>query len=75
MEDVTAQEYLNKFGENLKKIRTKKNLSLRQLSAECSVDYSDIGKIEKGKVNITYLTMIDLAKGLQVHPKKLLDFE
>lgn len=63
------------FGENLKKLRTKKNLSLRQLAAACNIDHSKIGKFEKGSSNPTLLTIIDLAAGLEVHPKKLLDFE
>lgn len=66
---------LVEFGKNLKKIRTKKDLSLRQLAAACNVDHSDIGKFEKGQGNPTLLTILDLAAGLEVHPKKLLDFE
>lgn len=66
---------LKGFGENLKKIRKLKGLSLRALSYECSIDHSDINKIEKGLKNITILTLVELAKGLSVHPKKLLDFE
>jgi len=70
------RNYLNNFGKNLKTIRTKnKKLSLRKLAANCNIDHSDIGKIEKGDVNITLLTVFDLAKGLGVHPKKLLDFD
>jgi transcriptional regulator with XRE-family HTH domain len=37
--------------------------------------YSDIGKIEKGIANITMLILLELAKGLEIHPKKLLDFD
>lgn len=69
------ESYLIEFGKNLKKIRTKKKLSLRKLAAACNVDHSDIGKIEKGEINITLLTLFDLAAGLEIHPKKLLDFE
>jgi DNA-binding Xre family transcriptional regulator len=69
------KNYLNEFGKNLKKIRMKKKLSLRKLDANCNIDHSDIAKIEKGEVNITLLTIFDLAKGLEVNPKKLLDFE
>ena len=69
------QEYLKKFGENLKKIRELKGLSLRSLSALCSVDYGDISKMEGGKINITILTVRELAEALEVKPKKLLDFE
>ncbi len=66
---------LKVFGENLKKIRKSKRFSLRALSYECEIDYSDIHKIENGQINITFTTIIELAKGLSVPPKKLLDFD
>ena len=64
-----------KFGENLRKIREGKKLSLLQLSYNCSIDESKISKIEHGKFNITIATIVELSKGLEIHPKKLLDFE
>lgn len=64
-----------KFGENLQKIRKSKKLSLLKLSYNCSLDESNISKIEHGQFNITLATIVELANGLGVHPKKLLDFE
>jgi transcriptional regulator with XRE-family HTH domain len=64
-----------KFGKNLQKIRESKKLSLLELSYNTSLDDSNISKIEHGKFNITLATIVELAKGLDVHPKKLLDFE
>ena len=69
------QEYLKKFGENLKKVREAKGLSQRALATSCNVDSSHISKIERGEKNITILTIIELAHGLEVKPKKLWDFE
>ncbi|HMR83920.1 MAG TPA: helix-turn-helix transcriptional regulator [Niabella sp.] len=67
---------LNKaFGENLQKIRNSKKISLLQLSYNCSVDESKISKIEHGRFNIKLSTVYELAKGLNISPKKLLDFE
>jgi transcriptional regulator with XRE-family HTH domain len=60
------KELLKKIGDTLKKIRLGKGLSLRDLAANCSIDYSDIGKIERGEVNATMLTMYQLAQGLDV---------
>jgi transcriptional regulator with XRE-family HTH domain len=64
-----------KFGENLQGIRESQNLSLLKLSYNCSIDESHISKIEQGRFNITLATIVELAKGLEVSPKKLLDFE
>lgn len=66
---------LEKFGSKLNTIRTEKELSLRQLSSLSNLDHSTIGKIEKGLINITFTTLAELAKALEVHPKELLDFK
>jgi transcriptional regulator with XRE-family HTH domain len=68
---------LKKLGANIKKLREAKDLSLRELSYECDIDNSKISKIEKGQVNITITTILQLAKALAVHPTELLktDFD
>jgi len=63
------------FGGKLKEIRQKKNLSYRKLAQRCDVEYSHIIKIEKGLVSIQMLTLFELAKGLDVHPKELFNFK
>jgi transcriptional regulator with XRE-family HTH domain len=62
---------LKEFGKNLKRIRTEKKLSLRELSQNCNIDFSDIGKYERGEVNATYITIIELANALEVEPADL----
>ena len=62
------------FGENLQKIRNNKKLSLRDLAAKCDVDDSKISKIENGKFNIALSTIVELAKGLEIDVKELMDF-
>ncbi len=52
---------LARFGSHVKKIREQKGLSLRDLSYACNIDNSKISKIETGKVNITLLTVLELA--------------
>jgi transcriptional regulator with XRE-family HTH domain len=66
---------LKKFGENLRKLRKEKGLSLREMSYACSIDNSKIAKIEKGMVNITLTTLLQLAVALETHPTTLLDYE
>jgi len=45
------------------------------LAALCEVDHSDIKKYEKGLKDLRLLTIIDLATGLNVHPKELIDYD
>ena len=65
---------LQKFGEHIRQLREKNGLSLRELSYRCNIDNSKISKIERGKVNITVLTLLDLAAALETPPMELLSF-
>ena len=74
---MLAEEALilqKKFGEHLRKIREKKGLSLRDVASRCDLDNSNISKIENGKFNIQLSKIVELAKGLGVEAKELLDF-
>jgi len=67
--------FLKGFGVRLQFLREEKQLSLRQVAQNCEIDYSDISKIEKGLRNIQLSTIVELAKGLDVHPQELFDFK
>lgn len=75
MDDKKLELLKRAFGKNLQKIREKKNMSLLEVSYNCSVDESKISKIEHGKFNITLATMVELAKGLGVHQMQLMAFD
>lgn len=71
----TDQFYLEKFGENVLKRRSELKLSYRELAQKCDIDFSAISKIEKGQKSFEFQTILELAKGLEVHPKDLFDFD
>ena len=58
---------LKKLGLAFQKQRLAKGLSFRELSYLTGIDYSQLSKIEKGQVNITFTTILQLANGLEVH--------
>ena len=66
---------LDKFGAHLARIREEKGLSQRALSARCEVDFAKISKLENGKANLVVTTLVELAEGLGVHPKELLNLD
>lgn len=61
-----------KLGENLKKIRTKKNITQTELAETLCVDKSFVSNIENGKTNPTLATITSLAKALSVSTNELL---
>ncbi|MFI5160454.1 MAG: helix-turn-helix domain-containing protein [Sphingobacteriales bacterium] len=68
------KETLVQFGRHLQALRTKKKLSLRKLAHNCNIEHSDIKRYENGEINMTFLTMIELAKGLNVPIQELIEF-
>ncbi len=69
------QKRLKKLGIHLKALRKEKGLSIRELASRCDVDFGKISKVENNKANLTVTTLIELAEGLEVHPKDLLNID
>mgnify|MGYP000938519064 FL=1 len=61
-----------KLGENLKNIRTKKNITQTELAKTLGVDKSFVSNIENGKTNPTLSTITNLAQALNVSANELL---
>jgi transcriptional regulator with XRE-family HTH domain len=68
-------ELQKRFGSHLKSLREKRGLSLRDLSARCELDSSKISKMENGQTNLQLSSIFELAKGLEMNAKDILDFD
>ena len=72
---MTAKEKsLAKFAAHLTKLRVVQGISIRELAARSDLEYSQVQRIEKGKVNIALTTLLALAEGLNVAPDTLLNY-
>jgi ribosome-binding protein aMBF1 (putative translation factor) len=74
MANEASNEYLIKFGHHLKTIRKSKSLSFRKLATKCNVEHADIARYEKGELNMSFNTLIELSLGLEIPLKELMDF-
>ncbi|MCC7378728.1 MAG: helix-turn-helix transcriptional regulator [Chitinophagaceae bacterium] len=74
MNKLRDKEVLVKFGNNLRKLRKSKNLTMEELSYETDVELSQIYRIEKGKVNPTLSTLNALANALDIKLSELMNF-
>ena len=66
------KEDAKKLGENLKKIRTRKNITQVDIAKKLGVDRSFVSNIENGKNNPTLSTITNLAQALGVSTNELL---
>ena len=62
-----------KLGENLRKLRLKKNMSQVDLANALSVDRAYISNIENGRMNPTLSTLEKIAGALKVSIKDLVE--
>lgn len=74
--DILKDEILKKFGEHVKDLRIKSGLTQDDVVLNSSkITKGTISDIENGKRNFAFTTLIDLAKGLNISPKDLLNFK
>lgn len=74
---VSRKQFVDKsfvisVGAKIREIRLSKNMSQEVFAAECDVDYSQINRMELGKVNFSISYLSKIAKALKIHPMELL---
>ena len=63
---------LKYIGERIREIRISKQISQEALANESELDYSQINRMELGKVNFTISYLYRIAKALDIDPKEIL---
>ncbi|WP_276131927.1 helix-turn-helix domain-containing protein [Polluticoccus soli] len=64
-----------KFGKRVREIREKKGISQQELAHLCQLEYSQINRIELGKINTSISHVFLLAENLEVSIQELLKFK
>lgn len=65
-------EWLKQIGNRIRDARTERGISIELLANECGVDYSQINRMELGKVNFGVSYLNKIAAALEIDPKELL---
>ncbi len=65
---------IEQFANHFKKTRISLSITQEQLSNKTDISLSQIARIETARLNPTLCTIVELAKGLNIHPKELLNF-
>lgn len=63
----------DQFGEQLRKVRTERQLTQEQLATASGLHRTEISLLERGKRTPILDTIVAVAKGLGVSPAELLD--
>jgi len=65
-------EVLKSIGTKIRELRINKEISQETLANECDLDYSQVNRMELGKVNFSISNLFRIARALNVDPKELL---
>ena len=74
MKNGRFEELLKAFGTNVRKLRIQKGMTMEQLAEQSELDYTQIARIEHGKVNTSVGIAHLIAKGLQIPLNELFLF-
>jgi transcriptional regulator with XRE-family HTH domain len=65
------KQFIENLGNNVRKLRSEKKISIEKLSIKSGISYSQLIRIEKGKINTSIYQLYQIAHHLEV---KLEDF-
>jgi transcriptional regulator with XRE-family HTH domain len=64
---------ISMLAKKIREIRKDRNLTIEELAFRMDADYSQISRMERGKVNFTVSILFDVAIALEVPPSQLLE--
>lgn len=71
----SERKFIEKFGETLRTIRIKKNLSQEMLANDANIPINQIGRIERAEISTSLSTIYKISKALDISILSLFDFE
>lgn len=72
---IRDKALLRSFGQHLRYVRKQRGMTQQALADESELWLSQIGRIERGEVNVTLSMIAALARTLNVELKELVDFQ
>jgi transcriptional regulator with XRE-family HTH domain len=67
-------DILKGLGKKLRTIRKEKGLSMESLAHEAQIEYRQLGRIERGEINTTILSLKKIADALEIDIYQLFMF-
>ncbi|MBW8523915.1 helix-turn-helix domain-containing protein [Chryseobacterium chendengshani] len=69
------KQFIVLFGQNLRKIRESKKISMQSLADTINVEYSQISRIERGLINTSIGIAHSISQALEIDIKELFNFQ
>jgi transcriptional regulator with XRE-family HTH domain len=63
---IKDQKFIKAFGDRLRELRIKKGMSQEELANTAEIPINQVGRIERGEINTTLVTIKALADSLKI---------
>lgn len=57
--------FLKEVGDNVRRIRNEKGFTMEKLASEAQIEYRQLGRIERGEINTSIVSLLKLAEVLK----------
>lgn len=64
--NIKNKKLITQFGKRVRKLRQERKISMRHLADLADIDYTQIAKIENGKINTTISTAYAISQALDI---------
>jgi len=71
---MERNEFIQKLGQQVIKLREQKGWTQSELARNCFKDRQSIERLENGKINPSVFYLFEIASGMGISLKELLDF-
>ena len=68
---MKKEEFVKRIGLGIRNLREEKSLSLEQLAFNAGIEYSQLSRIENGKINTSIYSAYNIAKALGISMSEL----
>ena len=68
---IKDEKFVKAFGQRLRKIRLEKGMSQEELANTAEIPINQVGRIERGEINTTLVTIKALADSLKIEITEL----
>lgn len=75
MKYLRNEKALKKLGKRIRQLRLAQNTSQSQLAFEAGIPLNQVGRIERGEINVGVCTLFAIASALDLDIKEVFEFE
>lgn len=68
----TKREFIIKLGENVRNIKSSKNITIITLAFNADIAFSQLSRVELGKISTSVFTLFKISKSFEVERKNII---